>query len=136
MKLAGLVCHERFRLKNITSLQNFSHILIMSKNWRIKNSQCIKYPAFGFSEIAAIERIWTSGGRKSRENRWGRALVKNHSSHTPCHDRSRGRIGLVEGLRETVQQGLVFASGCEVLDIQFKVFRVVKINNEPWPEQG
>ena len=46
------------------------------------------------------------------------------------HDRSRGRIGLVEGLRETVQQGLVFASGCEVLDIQFKVFRVVKINNE------
>ena len=46
------------------------------------------------------------------------------------HDRSRGRIGLVEGLRETVQQGLVFASGWEVLDIQFKVFRVVKINNE------
>ena len=57
--------------------------------------------------------------------------MKNHSSHTPCHDRSRSRIGLVEGLRETVQQGLVFASGCEVLDIQFKVFRVVKISNEP-----
>ena len=52
--------------------------------------------------------------------------MKNHSSHTPCHNRSRGRIGLAEGLRGTVQLALVSALGCEVLDFQFEVFRVIR----------